>query len=647
MKALAPDLFQRRFGDLVEIGRARLPALAPAWTDHNAHDPGITLMELLAWVAEAQLYSLSRSRRDERRAYAALLGVVPAGTQAARGLIWSDQSDLGSPAATFARTVVIPEDAVVNVLNADTPTFRPTHKLLWVPGKIQKLETRSPGRATIDHTAVNRRGGLAFLPFGERGGPRDVLAMTFQCRDEAGLFGLHRKDAKGASWSIGVRAAPPLGRPAPEPRGSGKSRRAPLEATLIDGDERRAVEIVSDSTEGFLTTGALLLDLGKVPTSPREFTIELRSPAGFPRPPRLLRIEPNVIPIEQGRSIPRELHISTGVPDWSFDLDVPGLRFSAGQEPITVEVAEASGLRTWRRCDRLSETGPDEHVYEIDPAAGRVTFGNGINGRIAPAESQVLVSYAVSDAEQGSVARNRKWKVAGFGGAFGINPDPITGGAGPFGWTELRREARRRSREDRALVSSADIVAAAKSLPLLEVARAWVVPLDEKTPQTGAVTLVAMRSRPSDTEPRAIPETARWLEAIRRRLVARMPLGARLVVTAPRYVGFTIRARLEAAPGRDPAVVKKATMETLRTRLALVTTAEGADARQAGVPLTGRDVKAWLRGVDGVGRIVDLRLVRANGRTVDEIVVPMGGLPRWDEEASDLAVSRPGTRSAP
>jgi len=75
MSKLAPNLFQLRYQQLVELGRARLPSLAPAWTDHNAHDPGITLMELLAWVAESQLYSLSRLRRDERRAYATLLGI--------------------------------------------------------------------------------------------------------------------------------------------------------------------------------------------------------------------------------------------------------------------------------------------------------------------------------------------------------------------------------------------------------------------------------------------------------------------------------------------------------------------------------------------------------------------------------------------
>jgi predicted phage baseplate assembly protein len=149
MSPLAPNLFERRFQDLMEIGRARIPALAPEWTDHNAHDPGITLMELLAWVAEAQLYSLSHLRRDERVAFAAMLGISPAGTHAASGLIWPDRKDPKSPAATFTKTSVIPEEAVINVVNADEPTFRPAHSLLFVPGQIEKLETR--GRATSLH----------------------------------------------------------------------------------------------------------------------------------------------------------------------------------------------------------------------------------------------------------------------------------------------------------------------------------------------------------------------------------------------------------------------------------------------------------------------------------------------------------------
>src|SRR5262245_40220767 len=189
MTTLAPNLFERRFQAFLELGRARLPSLAPEWTDHNAHDPGIMLMELLAWVAEAQLYSLSRLRRDERVAYAALLGLAPAGTQGARGLIWPDRFDPNSPVRTFAKSVVLSEEAVIHVTDAESPTFRPSHKLLWVPGRIERLETKASNGRITDQTASNEQSGTPFFPFGERAGRRDVLAMTFVCRDEAGLFG--------------------------------------------------------------------------------------------------------------------------------------------------------------------------------------------------------------------------------------------------------------------------------------------------------------------------------------------------------------------------------------------------------------------------------------------------------------------------
>jgi hypothetical protein len=634
MRQLAPDLFDRRFNDLIEIGRAKLPALAPDWTDHNAHDPGITLMELLAWVAEAQLYSLGRRpRRDERAAYAALLGLHVGGTKPARGLLWPDRGN------TVARNVVIPADAVINVVTDEMPTFRPVAKLLWVPGRIRKLESRLAGGSVIDQTATNERGGTPFLPFGDRAGRRDVLAMTFECNNDSGLFGGKRPDAKGARWAIGVRAGAPLGDAGAEIT---KPCHVPVTATLVAGDQRVPLTIVSDTTGGLLTTGALLLDLDNVTISPREFAIELRSPNGFPRPPRFLRIEPNVIPIEQGRSVVSEAQKANGLPDFSFALAVPGLRFNADSEPLELQANEADGLHGWNRCDRLAECGPDERVYELDTAAGRVTFGNGVNGRVPPQGTQILINYAVSDGEAGDVARNRQWKVTGFEGAFGTNPDPITGGAAPSGPIDQRRDARLRSRAEHALVSSEDIASAAKALPLLEVARAWVLPPSAQSPRTGIVTLVVMRSRLNGKEPAQVPETARWLAAIRRQLVARMPLGARLVVTAPRYVDFTIQATLVADAGRNPEAIKTAVASELSKRLALVDSATSA-ARKPGVPVTRRDVAAWMRAIDGVKSIAALRLVRA-GKDAGEITVPRGGLPRL--VGSNIDVNRPGQGSA-
>lgn len=651
MSGLAPNLFDRRFQDFVEVGRARLRSLAPDWTDHNAHDPGITLMELLAWSAEAQLYSLARVRRDERVAYAALLGLHPSGTHGASGLIWPDPADPGAPAAMLAHTQVIPVDAGINVIGSDSPTFRPAGKLLWVPGAIETLALRTASGRVTDFTAVNARGGPAFLPFGEQPGPRDVLSLTFRARDEAGLFGARRQDVKGARWAIGVRSAPPAGvgtapsTAAIDPKQIGTS---PLEATLVDGGTRVPIPIVEDSTRGLLETGMLLLDLDGAGSSPALFTIELRAPRGLARPPRVLRLEPNVVPVLQGQTVTSELQIATGFPDWSFVLGLPGLRFDAGEEPIqSLAVGEPEGLTSWTRFDRLAGAGPQQRVYELDAVTGRVTFGNGVNGRIPPAGAQVLLTYALSDGAAGNVARNRRWHVTGFPGAFGVNLDPVAGGTAPRDWNGQRREARRRSRDGHALISSDDIVAGAKALPLLEVARAWVVAPDSKMPRTGLVRLVAMRTRVTEQEPAEIPETGRWLDAINRGLVRRMPLGTRLAVAAPRYVEFSIRATVEVDAGRDPDVVKESIEAQLRKRLRLVPGGDGAPPRAPGVPVSRGDVVAWIRLVDGVSRVASLELVPLNGTPTDRVEVLPSGLPRNVSARNAINVTRAAGRRAP
>ncbi|MFO1207182.1 MAG: hypothetical protein U1E63_15910 [Burkholderiales bacterium] len=43
----------------------------------------------------------------------------------------------------------------------------------------------------------------------------------------------------------------------------------------------------------------------------------------------IARVEPIVLRrIVQGYRVEDELHVATGIPDWSFQLDAPGLRFA-------------------------------------------------------------------------------------------------------------------------------------------------------------------------------------------------------------------------------------------------------------------------------------------------------------------------------
>jgi predicted phage baseplate assembly protein len=53
-------LDDRSFQDLVNEARLKLSQRCPEWTEHNVSDPGITLVELFAWLTESIIYRLNR-----------------------------------------------------------------------------------------------------------------------------------------------------------------------------------------------------------------------------------------------------------------------------------------------------------------------------------------------------------------------------------------------------------------------------------------------------------------------------------------------------------------------------------------------------------------------------------------------------------
>src|SRR5260370_34678953 len=72
-----PDiqLDDRRFEDLVAEARRRIPAYTPEWTDFNDSDPGITLIQLFAWLQEMILYRLNRVPQKNFVKFLELVGI--------------------------------------------------------------------------------------------------------------------------------------------------------------------------------------------------------------------------------------------------------------------------------------------------------------------------------------------------------------------------------------------------------------------------------------------------------------------------------------------------------------------------------------------------------------------------------------------
>jgi hypothetical protein len=79
-----PPLDERGYEDLLDEVLARIPVHAPEWTDFNESDPGVTLLELFAFLAETLLWIEERQRQRRRRRRLALLIVGTAGL----GALW-------------------------------------------------------------------------------------------------------------------------------------------------------------------------------------------------------------------------------------------------------------------------------------------------------------------------------------------------------------------------------------------------------------------------------------------------------------------------------------------------------------------------------------------------------------------------------
>jgi hypothetical protein len=85
MPLTLPQLDDRTWKDLVEEARALIPSTAPEWTNFNASDPGITLVELFAYLTETLLYRVNRVSEPSQRAFLKLIN----------GPVWQDHGDLG------------------------------------------------------------------------------------------------------------------------------------------------------------------------------------------------------------------------------------------------------------------------------------------------------------------------------------------------------------------------------------------------------------------------------------------------------------------------------------------------------------------------------------------------------------------------
>jgi predicted phage baseplate assembly protein len=145
-----PMLDDRRFQDLVDQAKRMIPQYCPEWTDHNVSDPGVTLIELFAWMTDLLLYRVNQVPDKVYLHFLELIGVRLEPPRAARAPVTFYLS-VAQP-----NQVTIPRETEVATVRTETSPaiiFTTEQDLIIRPAVLSGAYTRSAGR-----------GGSGWLP---------------------------------------------------------------------------------------------------------------------------------------------------------------------------------------------------------------------------------------------------------------------------------------------------------------------------------------------------------------------------------------------------------------------------------------------------------------------------------------------------
>lgn len=373
----------------------------------------------------------------------------------------------------------------------------------------------------------------------------------------------------------------------------------------------------------------------------------------------------NAAPVRQIERIAAEpLADGNGQPDQVRRLSrAPVLRDSV---TVLTRVGEDPPLY-WREIDDLAAAAPEvpvadprsttrelqcvddartTDVFELDPEAGELRFGDGLRGRRLPLGARVFAAYEFCLGGLGNVATGAINTAPQLPSGFAVaNPVQTWGGADAESTATGEKQVKRYLQHRDRLVSVDDFESVAYRAPGVQIGRIEVLPAfhpdlvpNEPGSAPGIVTLMAIPA--SDPAQPDAPRADRlFLNALCRHLDPRRLVTTELVVRGPEYKGIWISIGIEVAAGFSVAQAIDDVKQRLRDVLAPVGPA-GATPRDAplftprvndparGWPLrtavASRVLLAETARVSGVVSVADVLLAEGDRNPGD--VVEMSGL---------------------
>jgi predicted phage baseplate assembly protein len=693
-----PILDDRSYQQLRDELVRRIPVYAPEWTDHNASDPGITLIELFAFLGENLLFRFNQIPETTKlaflkllqiplqpgassRALVALTGTDPAGVLAPLGsvasagaisfetsseaLVWPCSFQAICKAQAAAPTPGEEQDFAAAAL--DAAQLGAGEQPVYYESQLVPVDPSKPGAEPINfETAVD---GMIWIAVLDTTGVLDLDQMADHLLNVGFI-----DDQQVTGLADVASPCPGAGTQSTSPPVIWEASTGVLDP--VSGQARyTALSVEGDTSAGLTQQGIVRLRLPRDATTLGTFTLidpDLAGTRDLPpqidddslaqkvrfwvrafRPSgnkpfgRVRWIGANAVDVVQLRKArPEFLGTGTGESDQSYKLIN---RPVVGGSQV-IEVEENGAFAPWTAVDGFESSSESDKTYVVDLEAGTVTFGNGVRGR-APQIGQRIraTEYRYGGGTAGNVQAGAINKLDDVPTLKVSNPLPAAGGADPEAIAdalervpgEVRRRDRAVTRDDfreLALATPGGDVGRAETMPLFHPVTRQMDPVTGQPDAAGVVSVVVW-PREDRQNPNAPMPDRGLLGRVCAYLDARRLITTELWVIPPTYVKVAVAMGLKIKPGYGAEAVRRWVELVVRQYLApLAPYGPEGDGWPLGRTVIGRELEAAALQVDGVQYLTaDVGLARWDTSSGTWVAAPANTVALNPWEVPELA----------
>jgi predicted phage baseplate assembly protein len=623
-----------RFQELVSEARTRIVRHSPDWTEHNVSDPGITLIELFAWLTELLVYRINRIPERLHFGLLQLVGVEPRPPECATVTVRFILEEPGGGGVVPIGT----EIASPRTAGSDSVVFQTASELV-VPDECVLSTCGIQRQGGKTQTAPLRGGIPAELQaaFGQPPAAGDALLLGFQTP----IAGLVIQLAVESTRAEGTAdpASPPL-----------------AWEVSVGGGEWEPAPVVADETGGFLYGGGAitlqipdaametkLSDVGRCWLRCRLTERGARERGGYARSPEISSVQARVagatVDAYHAATVSGELlGTSEGIPGAVYPL--PRRPVLTPEEGEVLEVRElgADQWTPWQQVETFEHSTQADRHFQLDTARGEIRFGPAIRqpdggwrryGSVPPAGAVLrMARYRHGGGSDGNVAPRAlsilPRPVPGIASA--TNPVAATGGVEPESLESARERARLEIRARTRAVTAEDF----ERLTLAaspQVARAVCVGPDDAHPGRPVRVHILPRVEPADRllEADELTPDAELMADLAASLEEYRLLGTTVKLLPVRLRGVSIVVDVRASPRADLERVQHDVAHALYVYLNPLiggSPAGPADGWPLGRSLNQGELFGIAYGIPGVEFVNILRMYETNVRTGEQSPQP-------------------------